>query len=205
MSTLHHHLKSLSRPSATEKGDLPSNKFGCLVGTIDHVSLSAKNRPQPKDPGADANEHHVFLWFNVNAGPYAGSYECAFNVQSELADGDKAEVQFATHDEVVTTGDLPTVGFFDAKVSYHALGLKQSDFRPMINGVVRSIVIHNAETCDFAAAYGTTYAEGTGIHDIHQHGGKNAENDGALAFYFRKVGEAPIRRWIFIKFANQSL
>ena len=99
-------------------------------------------------------------------------------------------------------------------MSYAALGLKDADFAPVQQGDLQTLVTHYAETCILMAAYGTTYSEGTGLHDIHLNTGEppgrghanRTGQDGALVFYFSGVGGTALSaHWIFVKFGTQSV
>jgi len=199
----HVHLKPLRPRPERPAGPLEGNVFGALVGTVDHVTLAAETGPKARD-------NHVYLWLKVNWGPHFGRYECAFNADSYQAD---MPVQFCLHEEEITPGDFPSVGFWNASVSYKRLGLKQADFCPVLGGTLRSLIYHYAAQCNLASAYGVTYKEGNGLHDIHMNSGekKSGKNpnrdleDGVLAFYRRHSTTASRRTWIFTKFASQSL
>jgi hypothetical protein len=199
----HIHLKPLSPQPQRPKGPLDGDVFGALVGTIDHVTLQAAVDPKFKD-------NHVYLWFKVNWGPHSGRYECALNTESIL---DNIQVQYCVRVEEITPGDFPSIGFWKAELSYKRLGLTQKDFHPIFSGTLRSLIYHYSENCNLAAAYGVTYTEGNGLHDIHMNsgekkGGKNPNRelqDGALVFYNRHETTASRRTWIFTKFASQSL
>jgi hypothetical protein len=177
--------------------------FGALVGAVDHVTLQAAAGPKVRD-------NHVYLWLKVNWGLYSGRYECAVNAESIQKN---IQVQYCVRDEEITAGDFPSVGFWKAEVSYKRLGLTQKNFHPISNGSLRSVIYHYAENCTMAAAYGVTYEEGNGLHDMHMNsgekkGGKNPNRelgDGALVFYERHETTSSRRTWIFTKFASQSL
>ena len=70
-----------------------------------------------------------------------------------------------------------------------------------------------ADTAAMIVAYGFTYDQGDGIHDIHMNSGEPAgsshanqvNKDGALVFYYRDERQDVLRRWVFIKFSTQSL
>ena len=191
-------LFSFSRRAA---GSLPPGQFGELVGTFDHATLVADGNTRPDD-------NHVYLWLKVADGPFAGLYECAFNIHST----DQTNVLFTDWPQDIT--GLPAAGFTETALSYAALGLKDADFAPVQQGDLQTLVTHYAETCTLMAAYGTTYPEGTGLHDIHLNAGERpgsghadrAGQDGALVFYFSGSGGAALSaRWIFVKFDTQSL
>ena len=184
-------------------GALPPAQFGELVGTFDHATLVPEGATRPDD-------NHVYLWVSVAGGAFAGLYECAFNIHST----DQTNVLFTDWPEDMTGKTLPPVGFTQPALSYAALGLKDGDFAPVQQGDLQTTVTHYAETCVLMAAYGTTYSEGTGLHDIHlnsgeppgsAHADRNGQ-DGALVFYFGGTdGVALSAHWIFVKFDTQSL
>ncbi len=202
-SSRHIHLTPLGPRSQRPAGPLDGNVFGVLVGTVDHVSMQSATAPKPKD-------NHVYLWLKVNWGPQFGRYECALSADSIL---DGIQVEYCVHEEEITPGDFPSVGFWGAAISYNKLGLRQKDFHPILNGSLRSLVYHYAKNCTMAAAYGVTYEEGNGLHDIHMNsgekkGGKNANRehgDGALVFYQRHQTMGSRRTWVLTKFASQVL
>ncbi len=182
-------------------GSLPPTQFGELVGTFDHATLVPEGAIRPDD-------NHVYLWISVADGPYAGLYECAFNIHST----DQTNVQFTDWPEDLTGKTLPQAGFTQPSLSYAALGLKDADFAPVQQGDLQTLVTHYAETCTLVAGYGTTYFEGTGLHDIHLNSGEppgsahesRTGQDGALVFY-SGTGAALSAHWIFVKFGTQSL
>jgi hypothetical protein len=186
---------------------LPVNQFGGLVGTVDHLTLTPHD-PQDRENNPDNN--HVYIWIDVPAGKYTGKYECAFNTESNQVG---STTQYYVYEERLDLADFPTVGFWDAQVSYVGLGLTQSDFRDIENGQLRSAVNNWAKDCTLVGAYGVVYSRGDGLHEIHMNSGEpagskypNRENeDGALIFYYRNAGGTPFRRWIFIKFSTQDL
>ena len=184
-------------------GALPPTQFGELVGTFDHATLVPEGAARPDD-------NHVYLWVRVPAGQFAGLYECAFNIHST----DLSNVLFTDWPQDMTGKTLPPPGFTQPSLSYAALGLKDADFAPVQQGDLQSLVTHYASACTVMAAYGTTYSEGTGLHDIHLNAGEppgsahadRTGQDGALVFYSGgTAGAAPTAHWIFIKFSTQSL
>ncbi len=183
-------------------GSLPPAQFGELVGTFDHATLVPEGAARPDD-------NHVYLWIRVAGGPFAGLYECAFNIHST----DQTDVEFTDWPEDFAGKTLPPAGFTLTPLSYAALGLKDTDFEPVQQGDLQTVVTHYAETCILIAAYGTTYSEGTGLHDIHLNSGEppgsahadRTGQDGALVFYFETGGTALSAHWIFVKFGTQSL
>jgi len=186
------------RPS----GSLPPGQFGELVGTFDHATLVPEGRTRPDD-------NHVYLWIKVEDDPFAGLYECAFNIHST----DQSNVLFTDWPEDMTGKTLPPAGFTQPSLSYAALGLKDADFAPVQQGDLQTLVTHYAETCTLMAAYGTTYSEGTGLHDIHLNAGEQPGSghanrtgqDGALVFYSGTDNAALSAHWIFVKFGTQNL
>ena len=198
---------SLSLPNFVHthraSGSLPPGRFGELIGTFDHATLVPEGSTRPDD-------NHVYLWVRVADGPFAGAYECAFNIHST----DQTNVLFTDWPEDLTGKSLPSAGFTQPALSYAALGLKDADFAPVQQGDLQTTVTHYAETCTLMAAYGTTYSEGTGLHDIHLNAGElpgsahanRVGQDGALVFYFSgSAGAAPSAHWIFVKFDTQHL
>jgi hypothetical protein len=193
---LHHHLKPL-RPSIPLTASLPHDVYGALVGTID-------------GPLGAGNANHVLIPIRVATGPYTGRYQLAFNTEST----DQSQVQYCIHDEAISLTDVPGVGFTDdASVSYAALGLEQKDFTTVANGKLRTIVHDSAQDSDLIAAYGFTYSDGTGLHDLHFNNGEprgsghanHPNQDGALALFELNRAGRNTRRWVFIKFQTQSL
>ncbi len=76
----------------------------------------------------------------------------------------------------------------------------------MVQGKLQSLVSQLSQTCDLMGVYGTTYSDGTGIHDIHMNSGTG--HDGALIFYFAGSSQnppQPYAQWVFTKFANQQI
>ena len=184
-------------------GRLPPTRFGELVGTFDHATLVPEGGTRPDD-------NHLYLWLKVAGGLFAGVYECAFNIHS----ANYRNVQFTDWPEDLTGRTLPVAGWTEPALSYAALGLRNADFAPVRRGDLQALVTHYAETCSLLAAYGTTYSEGNGLHDIHLNAGERpgsghasrVSQDGALVFYFGGAnGTAPSARWIFTKFDTQSL
>ncbi len=184
-------------------GSLPPAQFGDLVGSFDHATLVPEGAARP-------DNNHVYLWIKVAGGAGAGLYECAFNIHST----DQSNVLFTDWPEDMTGKTLPPEGFTQPQLSYAALGLKDADFAPVQQGDLQTLVMHYAETCVLMAAYGTTYSDGTGLHDIHlnageppgsSHAGRTGQ-DGALVFYFSgSSGAALSAHWIFVKFDTQTL
>jgi hypothetical protein len=197
----------LQPPPARRTGQLPPNQFGGLVGTIDHLTLTPHDR-QNRDNNPDDN--HVYVWIEVAAGRFAGAYECAFNTESNQSN---SHTEYHVQEERVPIAEFPTIGFWEAEVSYRGLGLRQTDFHRITNGHLRSQVYDWANDCDLVVAYGVVYQQGDGLHEIHMNSGEAADSthpnredqDGALVFYYRNPGGEPSRRWVFIKFSTQTL
>ena len=182
---------------------LPPSQFGELVGPFDHFTLVAEGKTRP-------DNNHVYLWIRVPSGATLGVYECAFNIHST----DQSNVLFTTWEEDLTGKALPPPGFTPTPLSYAALGLKDADFKPIQQGDLQTLVTGYAQTCALMAAYGHTYSDGTGLHDIHLNSGEapgsghpnQTGQDGALVFYFTPAAPAPpVARWVFIRFDTQHL
>ena len=193
----HHHRQPL-HPAQPAANQLPHSHYGALVGTID-------------GPLSDADDNHVYIFARIATGQYAGRYKFAFNTESTEG---HAEDEYYVYDEPISMAEVPSEGFTeDASLSYVALGLHQSNFRTVQNGRLRTIVHDSAQSSDMVAAYGVTFDDGTGMHDLHYNNGepaggsfKNEPNqDGALVFYYLNHAGQTTRRWIFIKFQTQSL
>ena len=186
---------------------LPPDRFGVLVGEYHHQTLTPQGKPSPDD-------NHVYLWVKVPDAPGrpGGLYECAFNIHSARG----SHVQFAELEEEWDSADLPEPGSYDMDLSYKELELTDADFAPVRDGDLHVLVTGYANRCDRIAAYGVTYSDGTGMHDLHMRTGnprnspfrnENApRQDGALVFYFRRK-RAPtlVARWVCIKFDTQTL
>jgi hypothetical protein len=194
---LFNHLKPL-HPSLPASTRLPHNDYGALVGTVD-------------GPLSDADDNHVFIFVRISKGKYAGRYNLAFNTESNQG---HIPVEFYVYDEPISMAEVPGEGFTtDASLSYAGIELHQSDFRTVINGKLRTIVHDSAQESDLVEAYGVTFSDGTGIHDLHHNNGEPARSkfpnhpnqDGALVFYYLNRAGQTTRRWIFIKFQTQSL
>src|SRR5262249_15450327 len=151
------------------------------------------------------------IFVRVAAGGHAGRYRLAFNTESTQG---HTPVQYYVHDEPVTMAEVPAEGFeTDASLSYAELGLHQANFRPIANGRLPTIVHDSAQDSDLITAYGFTFNDGGGIHDLHYNNGEPAgshfpnhpNKDGALSFYYLNRFGATTRRWIFIKFQTQRL
>ena len=188
----HHHNQPLRRPRPGATG-LPHNRYGALVGTID-------------GPLSNADDNHVFIFLRVATGHFAGRYKLAFNTESTQG---HTPVQYYVHDEPITMSDVPAEEFTtDASLSYSAIGLHQAEFRTVSNGTLRTIVHDSAQDSDLVAAYGMTFSDGGGMHDLHFNNGESPgsghpnqpNKDGALVFYSLNRSGATTRRWIFIKF-----
>ncbi len=182
---------------------LPPNQFGALSGPFDHVTLVPEGKTRP-------DNNHVYLWIRVPSGPVAGVFECAFNIHST----DQSNVLFTAWEEDLTGKAVPSPGFTATPLSYAQLGLKDADFKPVAQGDLQTLVTGYAQTCHGMTAYGTTYSDGTGLHDIHLNSGEPPGNghpnqvghDGALVFYFTPAAPAPpVARWIFVRFDTQHL
>jgi len=187
----HIHLEPLPEMRRPARGNLPSQRYGALVGRIDHITARPRTEPET-DSG------HIFLWVEIYAGPYTGHYECP--ILTDPHSEDETSVRYFLHTETIPHAQLPSIGFWeDAQLSYDALRLDRKHFRPVLDGSFRSTFMFFAHTCDQLAVYGTTYKEGNGLHHIRRNPDGKGKQDGAVAFYFRKPGEKPIRRWVFLE------
>ena len=185
-------------PSHPVSTKLPRNDYGALVGTIDG-SLS------------DADDNHVFIFVRISKGKYVGRYKLAFNTEANQG---HAPVEFYVYDEPITMAEVPGEDFTtEASLSYAGIGLHETNFSEVINGKLRTIVHASAQDSDLVEAFGVTFSDGTGIHDLHHNNGEPAgshfpnlpNQDGALAFYSLNRAGQTTRRWIFIKFKTQRL
>ena len=192
----HHHHQRLRRDRPVSDR-LPRSAYGALVGTV-------------SGPLSDADDNHVFIFVRVATGEHRGRYRLAFNTEC----ADRTSVQYSVQEEPITLAEAPAEGFTeDASLSYHDLGLRQADFRAVANGRLRTIVHASAEESDLVGAYGFTFDDGTGMHDLHFNNGEprgsrhpnRADQDGAIAFYYLNRFGHTIRRWVFVKFQTQEL
>jgi hypothetical protein len=193
----HHHHNQPLRPAPAAAHGLPKNTYGAVVGKVE-------------GPLSDADDNHVYIPVRVMAGPNSGLFRLSFNTEST----DNHPDQYCVRDETITMANVPPVGFTgDASLSYAAIGLKQTAFKSIENGKLRMLVHDAAHQADLVVAYGKTFSDGGGIHDIHYNNGEPAgsqfhndpNHDGALVFYFLTQSGQPYRRWFFIKFDTQSL
>jgi hypothetical protein len=204
---------SSQRP--TVGANLPPDTYGRLVGEFQSSSHI------PLRGGRDTGRH-LFLSVKVPQGPSEGIFECAVNIRSD----DDTEVLYAERMENLDPASAPPDGF-DANVdlSYggdpshpDSMGLTDADFHPIVNDDLYNRIADLAQNCDRIAAYGVTYQDGSGIHDIHMHTRTEIDDpgapdgrvykDGAIAFYFHleAAGQtASYATWVFIKFGDQNL
>lgn len=186
---------------------LPFDRYGVFAGEYHHQTLTPMGKPNPDD-------NHVYLWVKIPDAPGrpGGVYECAFNIHSSRG----SHVQFAELEEELDAADLPAPGFYEASLSYKELGLANGDFAPVRDGDLHVLVTQYAERCDLMAAYGVTYSDGAGLHDLHMRSGEpprspyveeeRPDEDGALVFYFLRSREPTlVARWVLVKFETQSL
>ncbi len=209
--------RKFSKTRPTVGASLPHNKFGALVGEFQsssHIPLRGG-----KDTG-----RHIYLSIKVAAGHYAGIYECAVNIRSD----EGTEVLYAERIEDLDSGSAPAEGFEGGvHLSYGTgadasdpsyMGLTDSDFQPIVNDDLYNRIADLCQNCDRVVAYGVTYSDGSGIHDIHMNSGTEAgdpharddheHQDGAIAFYFNlEAGgqKKSYATWVFVKFDNQSV
>jgi len=193
----HNHKNHKPAPVPAKIPHIPSNIYGAVAGVLN-------------GPLSDADNNHVFIPVHVAIGATAGVYKIAFNVESNAA---PKMAEYYVLDEAVKSTDFPEQGFTsDAYLSYQELGLHQSNFKTIQNGMLRTIVHSSVEKAQLISAYGFTFPGG-GLHDIHYNNGEKPGSghanqpgkDGALAVYFHDAAGQAVRRWIFIKFQTQSL
>lgn len=202
----HNHTQPLSRRPIRPSRGLPANDYGMLVGTLDHLTLAAHDGSRPDD-------NHIYLWIKVDEGDHVGKYEVAVNVHSSdrnLPPGDpRLDLGYHLHTENVDKGDWPEIGFFtDAKVSYYGMELRENDFTYVSASELRNLVMQYASTCKRIAAFGVTYRQGDGLHEVHMNSGnppeRSAEDrdkeDGMVIFYF----DNNVAQNIFLKFSSQK-
>src|SRR5882724_8448441 len=124
MST-HNYKNHKIKPVPAKTPHIPNNVFGALVGVLN-------------GPLSDADNNHVFIPVRVAAGTTAGVYKIAFNVESNAA---PKAAEYYVLDEAVQDKDFPKEGFStSAHLSYKELGLKQTKFKTIQNGMLRTIV-----------------------------------------------------------------
>jgi hypothetical protein len=208
--------RRFTRLRPTVGASLPRGVYGRLVGEFESSSYTPRRSERE-------NARHIYLDVRVSSGQYAGIYECAVNVESD----DRTEVLYCERMEDLSSGDLPPDGFDEAaRLSYGSggeaddpdyMGLTDSDFQTIDHVDLYNRIAGLAQTCDRIAAYGVTYQDGTGIHDIHMRSGteyggqvsnEHAHQDGAIAFYFNleAAGEKKsYATWVFVKFDNQTV
>lgn len=196
---------------------LPHDVYGRLVGEFQSSSMTPRRSEQKDDL-------HIFLDVKVPSGSSAGIFECAVNIQSD----DGTEVLYCERLEDLGTGQAPPDGFDeDVELSYGSgggaddqddMGLADSDFQIIAASDLSDRIAQLAQGCDRIAAYGVTYSDGTGIHDIHMRSGtksadgqvqeQDANKDGAIAFYYNLEAagdQKSYATWVFIKFDDQTV
>jgi hypothetical protein len=157
-------------------------------------------------------------------GNHAGIFECAVNIRSD----EGTEVPYTQRIEDPDTGGIPAEGLASgvhlaygtggAHSSTDFMGPHDGDFHPIINDDLYNRIADLCHGCVRVAAYGATYSDGTGLHDIHMNPGTNMDDpharddrvhqDGAIAFDFdleaggQRQSDAT---WVFVEFANQHV
>jgi uncharacterized protein YukJ len=174
--------------------NLPHNTYGGLTGVLD-------------GPIAAGSFNHILIYIKVDS---ENRYELAFNTESTDNSDDKYDVV----EENVEASQLPPQGFEqDSTVDYQKLGLTENDFQSIANSQLSQSVQSSLQQADLITAYGFTYSNGSGLHDIHYNNGEPAGSrhpnspgqDGALAIYYKDSAGNIKRRWFFIKFQEQTL
>jgi hypothetical protein len=209
--------REFAKKRPTVGASLPHNTFGRLVGefqSASHIPLR----------GGKNTGRHIYLSIKVPQGHQAGIFECAVNIRSD----EGTEVLYTQRIEDLDTGGVPSEGFTPGvHLAYgtggaHSgpdfMGLHDGDFHPIVNDDLYNRIADLCHGCDRVAAYGLTYSDGTGIHDIHMNSGTKkgdphagddrVHQDGAIAFYFNlEAGgqKKSYATWVFVKFANQSV
>lgn len=196
----HQHTQPLARHPTHTHGTVTPNVYGALTGTFDHWTLTPHN-------GTHADDNHIYVWLNVASLMATGKFECAVNIESSKlvgdASSDKKDLRYFLYDEMAAENEWPAPGFSaDAALSYKKLRLTEKDFTVVASGALRTLVATDALHCQRISVYGMTYTDGTGIHDVHMN---TDDHDGALIFYFDESHGGPKARWVFLKFANQTL
>lgn len=193
----HNHTQPLIRKDSGQSGHAGKGAaFGALVGKYDHWTLSAHD-------GTHENPNHVYVWLRVE-GQTTAKYEAAFNVLSNRAAGEAAELQAAVVEESVAKSDWPAQGFSaNAHLSFDKLALKQSDFRTTSESELRDLIESYSSNSQLMKILGVPYPSGDGIHDIHMNVG-HQDQDGAAVFYSEEA-DGPVARWLFLKFSNEVL
>lgn len=191
--TLHTHNQPLDK-SGGLSNNLPKNTYGGLTGAIDG----------PIGPGS---YNHILIYIKVNG---TDRYQLAFNTEST----DNSDDKYYVLDENIDIKQIPSQGFEqDSTVDYQKLGLTENDFQSIANSQLSQSVQSSLQQADLITAYGRTYSDGSGLHDIHYNNGEPSGSshsnypgqDGALAIYYKDSTGQNKRRWIFIKFEEQTL
>lgn len=205
------HTRPPYHPRRLPRHRLPPNQFGRLVGTLDHWTLAPLGRHRQ-------DRNHVYLWIRVHQGPDAGLYEVAVNVRSNVrpsrgGEPNEAFLRYCLVDEEIGPAEWPEEGFHTAaELSYAAMGLFEVDFQPVPVEGLRALLTAYASRCRRLAAYGVSYSNGRGLHDVHLNAGnpppRDGENrvhqDGAMLFLFDDDRGSGNARWLFLKFRTQT-
>ena len=98
------------------------------------------------------------------------------------------------------------------------MGLNDSDFSPIVNDELYNRIADLSQNCDRIAAYGVTYSEGDGIHDIHMNSGtepgdqhadqdrdRPGRRDRVLLQHVRGRSAESVCYWVFVKFTSQHV
>src|SRR5262249_37819486 len=123
--------------------------------------------------GGKDTGRHIYLSLKVPKGSHSGVFECAVNIRSD----EGTEVLYTQRIEDLDSAGAPGDGFTGGvHLSYGPggsqsdpdfMGLKDADFKPIVNDDLYQVIADLSQGCDRIAAYGVTYSDGTGIHDIH--------------------------------------
>lgn len=197
----HHHAQPLPQPSHgsshSHPNDHAGDQFVAVAGRVN-------------GPLSDADDNHIAITLHVSSGAGAGNHSVEFNVESTSTPHD---AQYYILDEPVADGSLPPEGMTtDTSVDYKAMGLRQSNFKTIKNGNLRTIVHSSVDKAILLVAYGFTFPH-NGVHMIHYNNGEkpgsshanHPHQDGVLVVYYKDLSNRLIRRWIFLKFQTQTL
>lgn len=179
-----------------------SESFAAVVGTVEQNSAH---------PITGRSGDHLQFYIDVGGG---SRYQVDVNTQS--SDGTPVQVYIADQD-VNASGTnpdepfgAPAYGVFpNAQLSYRAMGLGQSDFKPVSYFRIEGQLTAALNASQFVSVYGMTFddggSDGKGIHETHYNPG-TANEDGGLAIYSVDAATGkPTRTWFFFKFGNEVI
>ena len=211
-----HRIRPKSRAVKTPSDrpePLPPTQFGLLVGKFLRPATGSRYRNQPDD-------NHLYLWLGTHSASDRHAYECAVTLSSTIGPTLLNGILQCRRDELLAPGDLPSFGFHGVvSCSYASLGLRDSDFIAVAPEVLVASLLELSRESVMIGAYGVTYQNGEGLHDIHlnsheppgslhrdrldRHG--SPTQDGALVFFVPGENGSMLARWLFLKFRTQLL